>query len=99
MINLTIKENLIKEVSLSSKLKDKIVQHLSFAIPDTSEIYLPDIHDEDRWVMFFHSVDLGVFVYASFEELIDDLVERDIQPEQIAVLRDDQIEINVNVGK
>ncbi len=99
MINLTVKENLIKEVSLSSKLKDKIVQYFSFAIPDTSEIYLPDIHDEDRWVMLFHSVDLGVFVYASFEELIDDLVARDIQPEQIAVLRDDQIEINVNIGK
>ena len=99
MINLTIKENLIKEVQLSSKLKDKIVQHLSFAIPDTHEIYIPDIHDGDRWVMLFHSVDLGVFVYASFEELIDDLVDRDIQPEQIAVLRDEQIEININVGK
>lgn len=99
MINLKVKENLIKEVSLSSKLKDKIVQHLSFVIPDTCEIYLPDIHNEDKWVMLFHSIDLGVFVYASFEELIDDLVTRDIQPEQIAVLRDDQVEININIGK
>lgn len=99
MINLTIKENLIKEVSLSSKLKDKIVQHFSFVIPDTGEIYMPDINDEDIWVMLFHSTDLGVFAYTSFEELIDDLVARDIQPEQIAVLRDDQVEININVGK
>ena len=49
--------------------------------------------------MFFHSTGLGVFVYTSFEELIDDLVERDIQPEQIVFLRDDEIEININVGK
>ena len=99
MINLTIKENLIKETSLSNKLKDKIVQYFSFVIPDTGEIYLPDIHDADKWVMLFHSTKLGVSVYISFEQLIDDLVDRDIQPEQIAVLRDEQIEININVGK
>ena len=99
MINLTIKENLIKEASLSDKLKDKIVQYFSFVITDTGEIYLPDVNNEERWVMFFRSTGLGVFVYTSFEELIDDLVYRDIQPEQIAVLRDDEIEININVGK
>ena len=35
----------------------------------------------------------------TYEELIDDLVERDIQPGQIAVLNDNQIEININIGK
>ena len=99
MINLTIKENLIKEVSLSSKLKDKIAEHLPFVIPDTDEIYLPDFLNEGKWVVLFQSADLGVFIYANFEELIDDLVERDIQPEQIAILNDSQIEININVGK
>ena len=99
MINLTIKENLIKEVSLSSKLKDKIVQHLPFVIPDTDEIYLPDFLSQDKWVVLFKSTDLGVFIYTDFEELIDDLVERDIQPGQIAVLNDSQIEININIGK
>ena len=99
MINLTIKENLIKETSLSNKLKDKIVQYFSFVIPDTGEIYLPDANNEEIWAMFFRSTGLGVLVYTSFEELIDDLVERDIQPEQIAVLRDDEIEININAGK
>ena len=99
MINLTVKENLIKEVSLSSKLKDKIVQRLPFVIPDTDEIYLPDFLGQDKWVVLFKSTDLGVFIYTDFEELIDDLVERDIQPGQIAVLNDSQIEININIGK
>ena len=99
MINLTIKENLMEEVSLSNKLKDKIVEYLSFIVPDTNEIYLPDLNSGNNWVMLFHSTGLGVFIYTSFEELIDDLVTRDIQPEQIVVLRDDQVEINVNVGK
>ena len=50
-------------------------------------------------MVLFKSTDLGVFIYTDFEELIDDLVERDIQPGQIAVLNDSQIEININIGK
>ena len=30
---------------------------------------------------------------------MDDLIERDVQPEEIVVLRNDQVEININVGK
>ena len=99
MTNLTIKENLITEVSLAGKLKNKIPHQLPFMIPSLDEVYLPDFLGQDKWVVIFQSSDLGVFIYSNFAELMDDLIERDVQPEEIVVLRDDQIEINVNVGK
>ena len=95
MINVVIKGKLIEEISLYRQLKAKIVEGCAFVIPFTREIYLPDVENSNRWAMLHQDRKLGVFVYRNFEELIVDLVERDIRPEQIAILRDDQIDIDV----